>query len=101
MCEKLTEAERAYWREKEAGNCKNDRGGYYADGFLDGYRVALADRAASTVQADDGLRAALERLVRATTGWQSGSELERARRQAITALNEAAEPTEQKNNEEN
>lgn len=30
----------AFWREKETGNCKSDRGGYYADGWRDGYAKA-------------------------------------------------------------
>ena len=35
-------AEAAFWREQEAGNTKRDRGGYYHDGFIDGYRALAA-----------------------------------------------------------
>lgn len=36
------EAEAAFWREQEAGNTKRDRGGYYRDGFIAGYRALVA-----------------------------------------------------------
>jgi len=66
----LTDAEDAFWREKEAGRCKSDRGGYYHDGFIDGFLAARAAggpddgtaeraRSAAVMARADALRAAL------------------------------------------
>lgn len=47
-------AEEAFWREQEAGTTKRDRGGYYANGFRDGYARALADLRTTPVQPAGG-----------------------------------------------
>jgi hypothetical protein len=45
-------AEDAFWREQEAGATKRDRGGYYHDGFVDGFKAALASDAVARIKAE-------------------------------------------------